>query len=38
MDSFRLLKYECIKERTVGEEANIETVVITEGNRAQTVL
>jgi len=33
-----MLIYECIKDSIVGENANIETFVITEGNRTQRAL
>ena len=38
MDSFQWITYECIKDSSVGEKADIETFVITDGNRARTAL
>jgi hypothetical protein len=32
------MKYECRIENTIGEMSDIETFVITEGNRTQTAL
>ena len=35
MNSFRLVTYECIKDSTTVEKADIKTIVITDGNRTQ---
>ena len=38
MNSFPLITYGCIKDNIIVGKADIKTVVITEGNRAQTPL
>jgi hypothetical protein len=37
-DSLHFIICECIKDSTIGEMADIETLVITGGNRAKTAL
>jgi hypothetical protein len=38
MNSFRLVKYGCMQDSIISDKSDIETFVITEGNRTKTAL